>query len=199
MEKRMTDATQTSVGRRQFLASWSLCPLVAFAAGCATQDAENDGEESTSPLPRTTEDRVELALRRFQGGFHCSQSVLEAYAADFGLDPELARRIAAGLAGGSTVGGECGAVSAAYLVLGLRHGRTTPAYGDVEQEKELWDRVRSFVEEFESRHGALTCRELLGVDAFSREGYEEASRRKLFRTRCPSYVQDAVEILDSLG
>lgn len=199
MEQELTEATPATVGRRQFLARWSVCPWIALAAGCAVPEADVDGGEAASSSSRTTEDRVELALRRFLGGFHCSQSVLEAYAADFGLDPELARRIAVGLAGGSTVGGECGAVAGAYLVLGLRHGRTTPAYGDVERETELWDRVRSFVAEFERRHGALNCRELLGVDAFSRDGYEEASRRNLFRTRCPNFVRDAVTILDSLG
>ena len=199
MDPKLQDATSTRADRRQFLANWTLCPLIAFAAGCAAADGERGGGKTTSSPPRTTEDRVELALKRFQGGFHCSQAVLEAYAADFGLDVELARRIAAGLAGGSTVGGECGAVASGYLVLSLKHARVTPAYGDVEQENELWNRVRRFVGEFEQRHGALTCRELLGVDAFAREGYEEALRKDLFKTRCPNYVRDAITILDSLG
>jgi len=199
MDPELRDATSTRADRRLFLANWSLCPLIAFAAGCVAADGDSGGDEQAPSPPRTTEDRVELALMRFRGGFHCSQAVLEAYAADFGLDAELARRIVAGLAGGSTVGGECGAVASGYLVLGLRHARITPAFGDVAQESELWDRVRRFVGEFEDRHGALTCRELLGVDAFTREGYEEASRKNLFKTRCPNHIRDVITILDSLG
>jgi C_GCAxxG_C_C family probable redox protein len=136
---------------------------------------------------------------RFREGFHCSQSVFEAYATDFDLDPELARRLAAGLAGGSTVGGECGVVGSAYLVLGLKYAGYGPAHGDTEREERLWSRVRRFLAEFKKRNGAITCRELLGVDAFAREGREEALRKNLFVTRCPKYIRDGVEILDSLG
>jgi hypothetical protein len=102
----------------------------------------------------------------------------------------------AALAGGSTVGGECGAVAAGYLVLGLRHGRTVPTFGDVEKEQELFGRIRRFVEDFRKRHGAITCRELLGVDVFTPEGLAEGRRRGLFRDRCPRYVHDAVAILE---
>jgi len=145
-----------------------------------------------------TEDRIALALARFRGGFHCSQSVLEAYAADIGLDAELARRLAAALAGGSTVGGECGVVGSAYLVLGTKYAGDLPAYGDTALEERLWSRVRRFVAEFRRRNGAITCRELLGVDAFTKEGREEALRRDLFAVRCPKYIRDGIEILDSL-
>jgi C_GCAxxG_C_C family probable redox protein len=148
---------------------------------------------------RTTEDRIDLALMRFKMGFHCSQSLMEAYAEDFDLDPVLARRIAAALAGGSTVGGECGVIGSGYLVLGLRHSNPWPAYGDVEKEDELFGRVTRFVDEFKKRHGAITCRELLGVDVFTKAGREEGLRKNLFATRCPNHIRDAITILDSLG
>jgi len=125
--------------------------------------------------------------------------VLETYAPDFGIDPLVARRMAAALSGGSTVGGECGAVASAYLVLGLRYASTAPAYGDVDKEPELFGRIARFVAEFKKRHGAITCRELLGVDVFSKEGREEGNRRNLFATRCPGYIRDAIRILESLG
>jgi C_GCAxxG_C_C family probable redox protein len=145
-----------------------------------------------------TEDRVALALMRFREGFHCSQSVFEAYAADFDLDPELARRLPAALAGGSTVGGECGVIGSAYLVLGLRYAGHRPAHGDTQREQRLWSRVRQFLAEFKKRNGAINCRELLGVDAFTKEGREEALRKNLFVTRCPKHIRDGIEIIDSL-
>jgi C_GCAxxG_C_C family probable redox protein len=124
--------------------------------------------------------------------------VLEAYAADFDLDPELARRLAAALAGGSTVGGECGVVGSAYLVLGLKYAGYRAAHGETEREDRLWGRVRQFLAEFKKRNGSITCRELLGIDAFTREGRDEALRKNLFVTRCPKYIRDGIEILDSL-
>jgi hypothetical protein len=105
--------------------------------------------------------------------------------------------MAATLAGGSSVGGECGAIGSGYLVLGLRYGRIQPSHGDVEREKELWGRVGLLVNEFKRRHGAITCHELLGVDVFTREGREKALEKNLFATRCPQHIQDVIEIIDS--
>jgi C_GCAxxG_C_C family probable redox protein len=151
------------------------------------------------PLPMTIEDRIDLALSRFKDGFHCAQSVLAAYAEDVSLPVDVALRMGAALAGGSTVGGECGAVAVGYLVLGVRHGQILPAFGDTERERELFDRIRDFIREFKKRHGAITCRELLGLDVFTREGLEEGRRRGLFKERCPRYVRDVITILESLG
>jgi C_GCAxxG_C_C family probable redox protein len=192
-----TNPTSPQTDRRRILtAVCSLSPALVLGGRFPAQPS---GRSTPAGVPRTTEDRIDLALMRFQMGFHCSQSVMEAYADDFGLDPVLARRIAAALAGGSTVGGECGAIGSGYLVLGLRHSHTWPAYGDVDKEKDLFGRVTRFVDEFKKRHGAITCRELLGVDVFTKEGRDEGLRKNLFATRCPQHIRDAITILDSLG
>jgi C_GCAxxG_C_C family probable redox protein len=193
----VTDQDDETTPRRRSLVTlalgWPACLLAARPVGAGEGRA---GPEP--PLPLTVEDRVYLAVSRFEQGFHCAQSVLAAYA-DGGLSEEAALKMGAALAGGSTVGGECGAVAAGYLVLGLKHGRTVPAFGDVEKEKELFDRIRRFVEEFRKRHGALTCRELLGVDVFTKEGLADGRQRGLFRERCPRYVRDAITILESVS
>jgi C_GCAxxG_C_C family probable redox protein len=173
---------------------WPTCLVAARTAAAGEAGARRTTPEE--PLPLTADDRVYLAVSRFEQGFHCAQAVLAAYS-DVGLSEEAALKMGAALAGGSTVGGECGAVAAGYLVLGLRHARTLPTFGDVHKEKELFDRIRLFVEEFRKRHGAITCRELLGVDVFTKEGLAEGRQRGLFRDRCPRYVRDAVAILES--
>jgi C_GCAxxG_C_C family probable redox protein len=172
---------------------WPACLLAARPTGATDAGAEPAGPEE--PLPLTVDDRLYLAQSRFEEGFHCAQSLLAAYT-DGELSEDVALKMGAALAGGSTVGGECGAVAAGYLVLGLRHGRTVPTFGDVEKEQELFGRIRRFVEDFRKRHGAITCRELLGVDVFTPEGLAEGRRRGLFRDRCPRYVHDAVAILE---
>jgi C_GCAxxG_C_C family probable redox protein len=184
--------SSSQAGRREFLAG--IGSLASLGNPGAGDDHQAEGGRFLSP-----EQRAEVAVMNFENGFHCAQAVLEAYADDHGLDPLLARRMGAALAGGSTVGGECGAVAAGYLVLGMRHGLTRPTFGDVEQEKELFERLRRFVKGFRERHGALTCRELLGVDVFAREGREEGHRRGLFRTRCPRQIRDVVDLLERLG
>jgi C_GCAxxG_C_C family probable redox protein len=190
-------STPSQPERRCFLAAvCSLAPAWALADSLPRFEKGGDGRPSVG-IP--TEARVDRALSQFGMGFHCAQSVFEVYAADFGIDPLVARRMANALAGGSGVGGECGAVASGYLVLGLRHGSTKPAYGDVDKEAELFGRISRFVDEFKKRHGAITCRELLGVDVFTKEGREEGLRQNLFTNRCPNYIRDAITILDSLG
>lgn len=192
-----SNPTSPQTDRRRLLTT--VCSLSPALALGGRFPFHLGGKSMRAGFQRTTEDRIDLALMRFKMGFHCSQSLMEAYAEDFGLDPVLARRIAAALAGGSTVGGECGAIGSGYLVLGLRHSHTWPAYGDVEKENDLFGRVARFVDEFKKRHGAITCRELLGVDVFTKAGREEGLRRDLFATRCPSHIRDAITILDSLA
>lgn len=177
--------------RRRFLKAACLAgPLVSLAATGPCR-----GQSSFL----TTEDRVAVALMNFNLGFHCVQSVFEVYAEDYGIDPKLARRLVAGLAGGSTVGGECGVVSAAYLVLGLGFARAVPAHGDTDREAELFDRIREFVSRFRARHGSINCRELLGIDVFSPEGRAEGLERNLFATRCPLFIEDGIKILEDVS
>lgn len=194
-DRAQRSGSEVDESRRRFVAvTGAFCPALA-----ALRPLLQRGKDAAVAASLGTEERIALALARFRGGFHCSQSVLEAYAADIGLDAELARRLAAALAGGSTVGGECGVVGSGYLVLGAKYAGMLPAYGDTALEERLWGRVRRFLAEFKARNGAITCRELLGVDAFSKEGREEALRRNLFATRCPKYIRDGIEILDSLA
>lgn len=138
-------------------------------------------------------------LLRFRSGFHCAQSVLETYADELGIPPETARKLGAPLAGGGSVGAPCGAVSAALLILGCRHATLTPAFGDPERERALWDRVRRFAAAFEERHGSLRCQELLGVNPLTPEGRREALERHLFEERCPRFLRDAVILLEDIG
>jgi C_GCAxxG_C_C family probable redox protein len=186
------------VPARRALVAMVLGGPACLVAGRAARASDGSpGPDAPGGPPSFEDDRAWVALSRFREGYHCSQSVLAAYA-ERGLSEAAALRMGAALAGGSTVGGECGAVAAGYLVLGLRHGRTVPAFGDVERERELFERIRSFVGEFRRRHGAITCRELLGLDVFTPEGLAEGRRRGLFRERCPVYVRDAIAILESL-
>lgn len=148
----------------------------------------------------TTERRVELALKRFKEGFHCSQCVLEPFAADFGLTPQTSRRLSAPLAGGTIPGGECGAVGSGYLILGLRFGSPDPLTPDGKGHTammNMYSRIHHFVQEFRARHGALSCTELTGVDVFTLEGRKLGRETGAF-DNCGQYIADAIGMIDDL-
>lgn len=90
----------------------------------------------------------------------------------------------------------CGALSGALLVLGLAHGQTE--VGDEAAKERTYAATRALLDRFRERHGALTCRDLLGLDIGTAEGREAALRQGLFRSRCPVYVREAAELAAGL-
>jgi C_GCAxxG_C_C family probable redox protein len=138
--------------------------------------------------------RIESALSRFAAGFNCSQAVLSAYAE--GIDDETALKIASGFGGGmGRMADACGAVTGAFMVLGLKFGH---ASSDREAKETIYARIRDFAERFKARNGSLVCRDLLGCDISQPEGLRRAADEKLSSVVCPKFVQDACEILEEM-
>lgn len=171
-----------AISRRDILKG-TLSAGIALAAGAAFSEA------LAATNTKAAGDRPEAAKAHFLRSMNCSQAILENYAPAFGVNPEVAARLATGFAGGMAAGHECGAVTAAYMVLGLAHGP---------QEGAVFAKMEQFNKEFKARHGHLGCSQLLGVDMGTREGMKEADRKGLFKTRCPGYVKSAGEILEKM-
>jgi C_GCAxxG_C_C family probable redox protein len=69
--------------------------------------------------------KVERAVYCFNQGFSCSQAVLSTYGPKFELDPELALKVSGAFgAGMGRMGETCGAVTGAFMVIGLKYGKT---------------------------------------------------------------------------
>jgi C_GCAxxG_C_C family probable redox protein len=142
-------------------------------------------------------DKSERAVEQFKAGLNCSQTVFRQYAEDYGVDRESALKIACGFGGGlGRMGYTCGAVTGAIMVLGLATCGPDPTA--LTTKVRTYGLVQSFIQQFTARHGATSCRELLGCEIGTPEGHEEAVQRGLFQTRCPEFVQDAVEILEDM-
>jgi C_GCAxxG_C_C family probable redox protein len=140
--------------------------------------------------------RHETAVKEFMEGYRCSQAVLAAFAQDFDLDVHLARRISLPLAGGSGVGGECGAVSAAYLVIGLKYGFAHP--GDGEGVAAIIAKTKAFADKFKFLHREIDCPKLIELDVFSEEGHRTFVEKNIKAEACARFVGDAVKILEEM-
>ena len=125
--------------------------------------------------------------------------MLSTYAERFGLKPELALKVASAFGGGmGHLGEPCGAVTGAFMVIGLKCGQTEDA-DDKETKKEAYRLVKEFAEQFKARNGAISCTELLGCDLSTPEGMKRAKEQNLFTTLCPTFVRDAAELLEELA
>ncbi|MFA5374753.1 MAG: C-GCAxxG-C-C family protein [Dehalococcoidia bacterium] len=137
------------------------------------------------------------ALSCFKEGFNCSQSVFSIYAIEMGMGRDVALKVAQSFGGGMGQMGEvCGAVTGAFMVIGLKYGRTR--VDDDEAKVKTYNLVKEFSKKFKTRNGTIICRELLGCDIGTPQGQRIAKNEKLFSTVCPSFVQDAVEILEEI-
>ncbi|MCL2625975.1 MAG: C-GCAxxG-C-C family protein [Cystobacterineae bacterium] len=138
--------------------------------------------------------KVNEAVACFKSGFNCSQAILSTYSEALGLDEKTALKIACGLGAGMGRRQEtCGAVSAAYLLIGLKYGNTSKEDSHEREESYAW--VRKFAALFEERNKTTHCFELLGVD-LTKGDKQIASER--VKELCPKLVQDAAEIIEQI-
>lgn len=137
--------------------------------------------------------KSELAIENFKT-LNCAQSVLLSHAEDLKLDRTTALRIALGFGGGMGMAKTCGAVTGAYMVLGLKAKFEEKTIQEIKAETKA--AVRKFNELFIAKHGSLKCKKLLGVDISTPEGSAEANKKELFDSICSGLVASAAEILE---
>ena len=139
----------------------------------------------------------DVAIETSKQGFNCSQSVLSAFAERLGMSREEAMKVAAGFGGGiGRMGLTCGAVTGAIMAIGLKTGATRG--DDLKSKQRTYEVVQKFMTKFRERQPSLACRELIGTDISTAEGFEEAKRTGVLNDVCPRAIRDACEILEEL-
>jgi C_GCAxxG_C_C family probable redox protein len=134
--------------------------------------------------------RADKAAALFEEGFSCSQAVFTAFSGDFGLARDLSLRLSQPFGGGMAHLGEaCGAVTGAFMVLGLKYGRTRA--DDLAARDRTYELQGRFAERFKALHGSISCPGLLGLE----RDMGLAREKNLFKTLCAGYVRSAAEIL----
>ncbi|HTX43802.1 MAG TPA: C-GCAxxG-C-C family protein [Methanocella sp.] len=141
--------------------------------------------------------KADEAAECFKNGFNCSQAVLSAYCGEFGLEREQALRVAGAFgAGMGRMCETCGAVTGAFMVIGLKYGKVRVE--DEPSKEKAYALVRELAGEFKARNGSIVCRELLGCDMGTPGGMKYAKEHNLHSTMCPKFVRDAAEIVGKL-
>jgi C_GCAxxG_C_C family probable redox protein len=109
----------------------------------------------------------------------------------------LALKVAFGFgAGMGRTDGVCGAVSGAYMVIGLR---PYTEITDPERKKEItYLLVKDFTSRFFKINRSVRCTDLLGFNLAKPEDLQAARDKNLFSSMCPKFVSDAVSILEDL-
>ncbi len=141
--------------------------------------------------------RPENAVAVFHSVFNCAQAVFSAVSEDLGLDRERALKVAGAFGGGmGRMGLTCGAVTGAFMAIGLKHGKYLPE--DNAAREKTYALAQEFTKRFQALHGSICCSSLLGCDIGTPEGSAYAKEHGLYDSLCPRLVADAVRIVEEL-
>ncbi|MFX1387280.1 MAG: C-GCAxxG-C-C family protein [Promethearchaeota archaeon] len=141
--------------------------------------------------------RIEKAVSSFRGDFNCAQSILSTYCTQYGLDRDTALKLATGFGGGmGRLGRTCGAVSGAFMVIGLKYGMGLN--DNTEAKEKTYQVIREFSNRFQEIYGSEICKELLGCDINTPEGKDYYDQNEFFEKKCLQYVKNAAYILEEL-
>ena len=142
----------------------------------------------------TNEERIRLAVDQFMSGFNCAQSVVSAFADQYGFTREQALHMSASFGAGiGRMRLTCGAVCGMLQLAGLEHCALEG--NDRKAKSENYALVQRLADEFRRRNGSITCRELLGLRKEQRSA--EASERtpEYYATRpCARMIESAARI-----
>ncbi len=117
-----------------------------------------------------------------------------AVASHLNIQSDLIPRIATGFCGGiSRTGGMCGAVSGGIMSISLSRGRTSP----VENTDACYQSVRTFMSQFASQFGSLSCPELTGFHLGTPEGRAAFKASDQIK-QCTEYVAQATMLVEEI-
>ncbi len=137
--------------------------------------------------------KIGQAERCFNEGYTCSQSVVIAFAEELGGDLETAKKISSTFgAGMGRLRKTCGALTGAFMSIGLKYGNTQP--NDLQTKLDSYNTVRELANKFLEKHGTTECKELLIKYAKKAEG-ESQNNHKIV---CTSIIKDTVKMLESI-
>ncbi len=141
--------------------------------------------------------RSDLAVQCFSEGFNCSQAVFTTYCEDLGLDKETALKISGAFGGGmGHIGETCGAVTGAFMLIGLKYGKFKKE--DNEAKEKTYMLVKQFADCFKEEYGSVKCKDLIKYDISFEEELAKAREAGVFESMCPMVVKKAVEIIEDI-
>ncbi len=137
---------------------------------------------------------IDAALA-MDASYNCAQSVLLPYLKIFRMPEDNGLKIASVFGGGmGRMQETCGAVTGAFMVLGLEYGFIDPK--DKKQRDLLLEKTRKFVMKFKNEFGTIKCRDILMCDINTEEGmkkHKEENQRELICKKCVKYSAKTLE------
>ncbi len=136
-------------------------------------------------------------IREFRKEKNCSQSVLLGFSGAFHLKDDVALSISSGFgAGMGRMQKTCGAVTGAYMVIGLYAGSRSVL--NSERKEISYTLIQEFTRRFEEKKGTSVCSDLIHCNLNTEEGKKYFEANKMKENVCEKCIQFSINILDEL-
>ena len=163
----------------------------ARAAGPAVEPAAEPAAERAVERAR----QLFLDERHVHG---CAEATFVVLKEAFGLPDSADSSAAMALNGGIAYsGGTCGAITGAAMALGMLAERRLPEHRVAKRAARLL--TARLMDEFQREHGALDCRDLIGIDLRTDDGHRAFIASGIWRDRCLRQVELSVRRLAPLA
>ncbi len=137
------------------------------------------------------------ARENFLKGYNCAQSVFLAYANELGFDEITALKLSSSFGGGmGRLREVCGAVSAMFMIAGLKKGYTENNNDEVKAQH--YELIQKLGKEFEKENGSIICRELLGLDGADNPVPSKRTVKYYAERPCEEFIASACRIIDKM-
>lgn len=132
----------------------------------------------------------------FKSGYNCAQSVFCSFCEDVGMDFETALKLSSSFGGGmGRLREVCGAVSAMFMIAGLKYGYTEATDDKIKEEH--YRRIQTLAELFQQKHGSIICRELLGLKGGKDTPVPSKRTKEYYTSRpCEEIVKNSAQIME---
>ena len=118
-----------------------------------------------------------------------------AFCDETGLDFKRAVQLSAPFGGGmGRLREVCGAVTAMFMIAGIKYGYTSPQEDELKAEH--YKLIQTLAYKFRKQNGSYLCRELLGLDGADNPIPEKRSDQYYQTRPCSSLVANAAELMD---
>lgn len=142
------------------------------------------------------ESRESLAISAHQRGYNCAQSVIMGWPALMDDCEATAIKLSSGFGGGmGRLQETCGAITGAFMVIGLFRGKRFP---DDEVKEATARDIQEFVRRFREKNIHVRCMDLIGVDLNTPAGREAQKMPEIRERICERCIRDAVIILEDM-
>lgn len=141
---------------------------------------------------------AEKAAELFREGYNCAQSTFLAFTDVTGMDKETALKLTSSFgAGMGRLREVCGAVSAIFMVAGIKFGYTSPT--NDEKKTEHYALIQEIANRFQIKNNTIICRELLDLSEKHSLPAPDKRNEEYYKTRpCERFVYDAAVIMDEI-